>query len=263
MMEKQTKIDFSRNSFQFWSGFCFFILVCTGIIIGSLKLYRALFDEPGKAVSNLVIDGQNPFTQETEILDAIQQAPLQNFFTLNVNQVQQHLEALPWVYSASVRKQWPDTIQVYVMDQVPVAQWNDDFFINQFGGIFQADKHRLERLSQPLPKLFGPEGSESLALENYRNLNSLLTYVDVSISEMVLTERHAWQITLNNGVFLKLGRENRVERVQRFMDVYGQIKQLAQDKMQVDYIDLRYDTGMAVGWKAKSSNQEQEQKTNA
>ena len=65
---------------------------------------------------------------------------------------------------------------------------------------------------------------------------------------------------------LNLGREERVKRVQRFMDIYPLIKthleqQAKQHKKQknnsekelkqaVDYIDLRYDTGLAVGWKS-------------
>ena len=61
---------------------------------------------------------------------------------------------------------------------------------------------------------------------------------------------------------LNLGREERVKRVQRFMDVYPLIKahlkheskqknnNKKQLKQAVDYIDLRYDTGLAVGWKS-------------
>ncbi len=50
------------------------------------------------------------------------------------------------------------------------------------------------------------------------------------------------------------------------MDAYEQIKAYAKKDMQVDYVDLRYDTGMAVGWKPVLTNdlkQLQEQKTNA
>ena len=67
---------------------------------------------------------------------------------------------------------------------------------------------------------------------------------------MVLSERFAWQLILNDGVTLDLGRENRVERIQRFMDAYPQIKINKKKNQQVDYIDLRYDTGLAVGWKS-------------
>ena len=77
----------------------------------------------------------------------------------------------------------------------------------------------------------------------------------------MLSERFSWQLTLDDGVTLNLGREERVERIQRFMDVYPIIKaQLKakkitekQQNQAVDYIDLRYDTGLAVGWKTVES----------
>lgn len=262
-MNKQTQFELKNAPWTFWSGFSFFILVCLFIVVGSYYLFDSMLEDEAAPVSSLVIKGNIPYTKNEEIVAVLKQNTLGNFFQLDVNNIQQNLESLPWVYSASVRKQWPNEVRVYVIDQTPVAQWNDDFFINEHGVIFQADKSRLQ---SDLPKLFGPEGSEVLALKNYRNLNNLLTYIQVGIDELVLTERHAWQLTLADGVFLDLGREDRVTRVQRFMDAYEQIKAYAQKDMQVDYVDLRYDTGMAVGWKpvlVDNTKQLQEQNTNA
>lgn len=258
-MAKNVKSTIKSIPASFWLSLLFFILVCSTILVGTFNVYQSMMQEKTQPVSSLVIKGINPYTKDSEIVKAIKKGELNNFFKLDVNQVQNNLENLPWVYSASVRKHWPDEIDVYVVDQVPIAQWNDDFFINQYGVIFQADKTRV---TEPLPKLFGPEGSEALALENYRNMSNLLTYVKLDITELVLTERHAWQLTLEDGVFIYLGREDRIKRVQRFMDAYKQIKAYAKKDMQVDYIDLRYDTGMAVGWKSLVDDQEKEQKTN-
>lgn len=257
---EQTKFNWNDIPLSYWLGVVFFILVCVGIVVSASSIYSSVMKEQAMPVSSLVIHGDSPYSTEQEIKNAIKKSQLNNFFKLDVNQVQQNLEQLPWVYSASVRKQWPNEVSVYVIDQQPVAQWNDDFFINRQGVIFQADKARVP---EPLPKLFGPEGSELLALENYRNINELLVYIKAEIAELVLTERHAWQITLNDGVLLNLGREDRIKRIQRFMDSYQQIKRMSEKNLQVDYIDLRYDTGMAVGWKPSLVVGQEEQKTNA
>jgi cell division protein FtsQ len=116
----------------------------------------------------------------------------------------------------------------------------------------------MERITHYLPSFFGPEGTELLALKNYRDLNALLAFNSLKIDELILSERFSWQLTLNDGVTLNLGREERVKRVQRFMDQYPRIKaELKVKKIRekyknqaVDYIDLRYDTGLAVGWKS-------------
>ncbi len=260
MTTEQTELNFKQAPRVFWLGLSFFILVCLSLFLAVNHLHDSVMKEQAMPVSSLVIKGKTPYSSELEIKNAIRQSKLDNFFKLDVNQVQDNLEGLPWVYSASVRKQWPNQVSVYVVDQVPVAQWNDDFFINANGKIFQADK---QRVSENLPKLFGPEGSELLALENYRNINDLLVYIKAEIAELVLTERHSWQITLRDGVFLNLGREDRIKRIQRFMDAYQRIKSLSEKDLQVDYIDLRYDTGMAVGWKPVVADEQKEQKSNA
>lgn len=250
---------------QVWSfglGLAFFVCVLIGLISGGWWLTKILVDQEHSPVNSIVISGEMPYTQREEVLSAMSEIDLGNFFQVNVNDIQQQVSALPWVYSVAVRKQWPNEVKIYVVDQTPVALWNGDFLLNQFGRAFQADKTQLK---QALPEFFGPEGSELLALTNFTNLNGLLEYRNLAIDELVLSERFSWQLTLNDGVMLNLGREERVKRVQRFMDVYPLIKtHLKQQRKQqqkqqnshkkqlkqaVDYIDLRYDTGLAVGWK--------------
>jgi cell division protein FtsQ len=236
----------------FWVGLCFFMFVVIGMLSMGWFVSKKIVAEESAPVTSLMITGEMPFTQKQEVIAAIESVQLGNFFKVNVNDVQNRVQELPWVYSVAVRKQWPNELKVYVVDQKPVALWNGEFFINEFGAAFQADAQRVKK---PLPEFFGPEGSELVALENYRNLNQMLEFNELSIDELVLSERYSWQLTLNDGVRLNLGREERIERIQRFMDVYQNIKETQEDNKLVDYIDLRYDTGVAVGWKPAPKKQ--------
>ncbi len=236
----------------FWAGLCFFLFVVIGMLSMGWFVSKKIIAEESVPVTSLVITGEMPYTQKQEVIAAIESIQLGNFFKVDVNEVQNRVQALPWVYSVAVRKHWPNELKVYVVDQKPVALWNGEFFINEFGTAFQADSSRLE---SPLPTFFGPEGSELIALENYRNLNEMLEFNALAIDELVLSERYSWQLTLNDGVRLNLGREERIERIQRFMDVYQSIKDKEEDNKLVDYIDLRYDTGVAVGWKPAPEKQ--------
>lgn len=257
MKNKQQKSE-NQQALAFGLGLAFFVFVLIGLISTGWWLKKLLVEQEHVPVNSIVITGEMPYTQREEVLGVISKIDLGNFFQVNVNDIQTKVSTLPWVYSVAVRKQWPDEVKIYVVDQTPVALWNGDFLLNEFGKAFQADKNRL---THRLPEFFGPEGSELLALENFNNLNDLLEYRSLAIDELVLSERFSWQLTLNDGVMLNLGREERVKRVQRFMDVYPLIKThlVQQEKQQnnnkkelkqaVDYIDLRYDTGLAVGWK--------------
>lgn len=232
---------------SFWLGVLFFISVIIGIAVFAWHVHSRMSAQESAPVSQINISGEMPYTIESDIENAIDHIDLGNFFNVSVDDIQQEIATLPWVYSVSVRKQWPNKLNIYVVDQTPIARWNGDFFLNKEGKAFQANSSRVKH---DLPAFFGPEGSETLALENFTNLNNLLYFSSLNIDELVLSERFAWQLTLNDGVLLNLGRENRVERIQRFMDIYPQIKRNAQKKQVVDYVDLRYDTGLAVGWKS-------------
>jgi cell division protein FtsQ len=258
MKEKIMNSNYRGSSFSFGIGLLFFLVVLFGFISLGWWLTQRFMAQESVPVTSIVVSGETPYSNRNDILKAIDTVDLGNFFQLDVDEVQANVLALPWVYSVAVRKEWPNELKIYVVDQQPVALWNGDFLINTAGNVFQAELSRVEHY---LPKFFGPEGTEKIALQNYRSINRLLEYKSLKIDELVLTERFSWQLTLDDGVTLNLGREERVERVQRFMDVYPKIKaQLAvknkekinaeKDKNQaVDYIDLRYDTGLAVGWK--------------
>ncbi|MCJ8319657.1 MAG: cell division protein FtsQ/DivIB [Colwellia sp.] len=250
MTAEMAQQDKENTHWSFWLGVVFFIVVIISMFAGSWFITKKMIAEEGAPVTSLVITGEMPYTIRQDILSAVETIDLGNFFQVNVNEVQQKVSQLPWVYSVSVRKHWPNELKIYVVDQLPVAQWNGDFLINSDGKTFQAD---ITRLKKRLPQFFGPEGTELMALENFNNLNRLLDFSDLAIDELVLSERFSWQLTLSDGVLLNLGREDRIERIQKFMDIYPIIKEKKEDNQQVNYIDLRYDTGVAVGWKSTAT----------
>lgn len=251
MTANKQQLPISKVHWSFWLGVGFFVLVIVALISFSVLIAKRVNSPENSPVTQVMIAGEMPYTQKADIADAIQLIPLENFFKVNVNEVQEIIERLPWVYSVSVRKNWPNELNIYVVDQKPIALWNGDFLINEQGLAFQADK---KRLNIELPSFFGPEGSEKLALKNFHDLNKLLEYGELQIAELVLSERHAWHLTLTDGVTLNLGREDRIERVQRFIDIYPEIIKHQKDDQQVNYVDLRYDTGLAVGWRSLNDN---------
>ncbi|PCI60922.1 MAG: cell division protein FtsQ [Gammaproteobacteria bacterium] len=236
----------AKITWRFWGSVMFFIAVVLSVLAIFWTVNQQIHSEENMPVSVLKISGEIRYTQHSEITSVLVDINLSNFFQVDVNQVQEKIAQLPWVYSVSVRKQWPNELKIYVVDQTPIALWNGDFLINKQGEVFQAD---ISQLKKALPQFFGPEGSETIALENYNNFNKLLKFGDLFVEELVLSERFSWQLTLNDGVLLNLGREHRFERVSRFMDLYAQINKNKTENRQVDYVDLRYDTGAAVGWK--------------
>lgn len=224
-------------------GVSFFVLV----VIGLINLYQNsvtyLMDEQQVPLRHVVITGDLVRTTNAQINEKVMTPDLGSFFNVDVNQVQQRIESLPWVYKVSVRKKWPDVLNVHITEQQAVAKWNEEQLLNEHGEVFEAP---MDAAAIALPQLFGPKGSYIDALQGYRDLHGLLSINGFDVAQLTLSPRFSWQLMLENGVMLELGTKLKVKRVQRFIDMYGVITK--HKDAPVLSVDLRYDNGMAVRW---------------
>jgi len=209
----------------------------------ALNIWDWRQDQASAPIRQVRLYGDFAHIQAPQLNEKLQQKYLGNFFNLNVDQVQSFLQQQPWVAQAAVRKQWPDTLVVVVTEHKPVAIWNDHYLLNQQGQVFIAP---VAELKEPLPKLQGPDGLSQDALVMFNNLNQMLKVHQHQAKGLSVTARQAWQVQLEEGVVLTLGREDTVKRVQRFIDLYPDISQ--HKPLPIAEVDLRYDTGMAVRW---------------
>lgn len=227
-------------------GLSFFLLVMSLLIYGAVSTYQWLQDAQRLPIQDIMISGQTAFTDIESLENEIRTQQAGSFFAIDVNDVHRLVENHPWVYQASVRKRWPSSLYIHITEQQPVALWNDDLMLNQYADSFEGNRSDLV-----LPSLFGPGGSEQTALEGYDNMRALLRASNLQIEQLILSERFAWTLQLKNGITLYLGREDYIKRLQRFIDVYGLLKE---EKKAINYVDLRYDTGLAVGWAQSPTN---------
>lgn len=239
----------SREQVRFYSGVLFLLAVVASLVYGSIVVRDWLKDEQRMPVQVIDFSGQYEHINIARLERKIRKSQPGSFFELDVNEVFRLIEAQPWVYRASVRKQWPNRLKIYLVEQQPVARWNDDMLLNPYGDTFESEGKTLS-----LPQLFGPGGSEKTALEGYNAMKSLLATSSMSIAELSLSERFAWQLQLTSGIKLNLGRKEFIDRLQRFIDVFPLLSK--QDKP-VKYVDLRYDTGLAVGWQSDENDNKQ------
>ncbi len=230
----------------------FFLLVAGLLVRGGYWVSDWLVENQDAQIKKIVVLGKPKYTTDKAVIAAIKQVDLSSYFQLNVKAVQRSVQGLPWVATVSVRKQWPDKLQVYIVEHKPVAIWNSDLLLNAKGQVFQADNEALQAY---LPQLYGPEGSEIEAWQAFLQFKDMLAVNDFNLVSLALSERFAWQLWLEEGVRLNLGREEKARRVQRFIDVYPSM-QIPEGGV-LDTVDLRYDTGLAVSWKFPAQTEQQ------
>lgn len=221
-------------------GLAFLLFVCFGLALTALELWQWMMDEQKTPIHQIQISGKTNYIDEALLSAVIREQNKESFFAVDINEVHQQVIAQPWIYQASVRKKWPNTLQVFVVEQEPVAHWNNDLLINTQGQPF-AGKVKFAGL----PELYGPNGAEKTALSGLNSMRLLLKSQNMDVKSLILTERFAWQVTLNNGIQLNLGRQEFINRLQRFVNLYPLLERQGKP---IKYVDLRYDTGAAVGW---------------
>lgn len=215
------------------------ILVGAGmVVLAGLQGYIALQELP---VERIVVSGKLQRIQTEAVRELVQPALVGGFLSADLDQIRRQLQTLPWIYTVSVRRRWPNALEIEVVEQLPIARWGEGGFINHEGEVFQSNR---EGGSEALPRLEGPPGSARELIVSYQQLSELLQPLELELRELTLDERGQLSVLLHGGIELVLGNTQLVERVQRFAAVYG--AELAPRADQLQRVDLRYENGFAV-----------------
>ncbi len=161
-----------------------------------------------------------------------------NFFTVDMESTRHAFEQLPWVRKVSVRRQFPWRLEVELEEHLALARWNDTDLVNTHGEVFEAET------DQVLPGFIGQAEHAAEVTQMYGVFAAQLAPLKREIAQISLSPRRAWQLRLDNGMVLKLGREQSQQRLARFVAVYSY--SLAPLVSTVSYVDLRYRNGFAV-----------------
>ena len=193
------------------------------------------------------IEGDFRHLSAQQLRQAVQPKATGGFFSVDVDGVRRAAEALPWVAHASVRRVWPDTLQVHVVEQRPLARWNRSRVVNVHGELFAPS---AQSIPSGLPELKGPPGLEKKVVTRYRAMSHVLAPLGLKIRQLVEDSRRAWSLRLDNGVRVELGRSSPGSRLRRFARIYPKV--LAGNVARLQSVDMRYSNGFAVRWDESS-----------
>lgn len=195
-------------------------------------------------IAAVKVEGQFHHLNKQQLQQAAVAYTAGGFFNVDVDAVRDAVLRLPWVNAVSVRRVWPDTLRIDVVEHLPVARWGSGGLVNSQGALFfpPAASYPAE-----LPELQGPQGSEARVAARYRDIDKTLKPLALHVSRVSLDDRRAWRIELDNGALLVLGHVADDARLTRFARLYPIA--LAARAADIGEVDLRYTNGFAVRWK--------------
>lgn len=211
--------------------------------VAALYGLRFALDQP---VERVTIAGRFQRVQALDVEKVVRDAVgRQGMAGVDLARIATAVETIPWVDRASVARSWPRALTVQVVEQLPVARWGEQGLVNERGEVFVYDARHIPA---ELPELVGPDGQQAAMTARYLAMHPRLTEAGMRLTQLMLDERGAWELVLDNGVTLRLGREQVEQRFERFIRSASRI--VAARAGEIAYVDLRYANGFAVGWRA-------------
>jgi cell division protein FtsQ len=215
------------------------LLLLTGV--GAWAGTTWLMEQPINAVS---IDGSFERVQAVQIEAAVMPYIKAGELTADLADLRNIIVALPWVQDESVRRSWPSTLNIKITEERAAARWGDKGLLNVYGELFvRSAKH----VPAGLPRLEGPEGSELHVARQYFALNTQLEQRGLNATVLRMDERGSLSLGLSNGMEVRFGTVDLEERTTRFFQALDEVLTPIADR--INYIDMRYTNGFAVGWK--------------
>ena len=166
------------------------------------------------------------------------------FFSLNTQELKDSLLYNPWVQDVSIRRIWPSTLSVNIVEQQPLARWGLSGVINRSGDIFYP---LLRSIPATLPEIDAPAKSKDEILSGFNSFSAALVPIKLTVKRLSVTQRLSWSVWLSNGIQVNLCRDNVSERFNEFVRLYPQA--ISNKEQNIISVNLCYPNGLAIRWK--------------
>ena len=218
------------------------VLIAVGVVLtASAKGFVSLHAIP---VEKIIVAGKLEYTKTAALEDKIRPALVGGFLNADLEYLREQLRSLPWVNDVSIRRRWPNALELHVVEQLPIARWGDSGFLNHEGLVF-SPLGNDDRWAT-LPLLQGPDGAANSLLVIYQRLVEIFSPHNLWVEELAIDERGHVEAKLKGGITLVLGNKDHLLRLRRFVEVYR--AELAASDRDILRVDLRYQNGMAVAY---------------
>jgi cell division protein FtsQ len=174
------------------------------------------------------------YTNIDVILKAAQLTPEQALLQLDPDLIRGRIEQLPWVWSAIVKKKFPDQLMIHVIEREPIAIWHEGKAMRLVDkeGVILSDK--VSEKFKELPSIAGQAAAKNAPplfqkLEQYPTVHSL-------VKTAVCIGKRRWNLLLTNGTQVYLP-ESDLDTA--FMKLNDLAEKKLLDTLVIKIVDLR------------------------
>jgi len=250
-----TLLNFAKSMLEWFTK----LLLTGALVYGGVQGYQFFTTSPQFEISQMTLLGQRTL-QEKELRAWLCSVTGKNIFLLNLEDLSSRLVQHPWVQSVSVRKVFPQNIEVMVTEKKPYARVKLDkiYVMDNFRYLLapetEAYRH-LPLIIQPWsggkPKL-GEQAALKGVIESLKNmqfLNEMPFFADnpIKTSEIDDFSRVIFT-TKDGGLKIFAGLETIDQDIKDFQII---LEALEKDKNNIAYIDLSFKDRVIVRKKSR------------
>lgn len=197
---------FHRTKFLILIGLLIFLyLINTQITVmhsTKFEFINKLLIENGFIIKNVDIKGINHLNQKN-ILKTINHYNKQNFFNVNLKNIYNEIKQNTWVEEVSIKKIYPDTLKVDLIEKEPIAIWQNKsayHLITKKGEIIL--EANLNKFKNHLPIIIGKNAHKNVySILQILNIDKNLTK---NIWSLTFLNERRWDIHFNQGLTIRL-----------------------------------------------------------
>lgn len=224
------------------------LLIATGLLGMALQQVKT-YETDAAPIRYVRIEGVFEYLDKEAVKNTLRPLVATGFFSADVEAIKRAVLQMPWVARVSVKRVWPDAIDIKVYEQKAFVRWGKQSLLNERG-----DRFTPESVAAfgHLPVLSGPVGQEREVLEIMKGMRTALADQGMALAEFSINDRRSWKIVLTDGTEILLGRKDQLRHFQRFLSTLRIF-----DPEQIEVIatvDLRYPNGYAVSWKPNAES---------
>ena len=224
------------------------MLIIVAIILALRVLYLFMADPLRFPINTVKITASYQHITHKQLESVLANYINSSFFSFPVRRLHADLEAFEWVNNVQIERVWPDILKIMLVEKTPAAIWNNAMVTDE-GKLFNVGG---ELTDSSLVHLSGPVNQQKEVLQVYKKLSKILSIYGLHLATLEWRDNQAWELSLVNGLRLRLGKRDLEARITRFCKAYHAV--FAERSEQLASVDLRYPRGMAVQWKTNGSD---------
>ena len=218
----------------------FLTTAVSGVVSGGhgMTVVSAATAWAGFAIENVKITGQSE-TSEVDVLAALDIGQYPSLLTLDVEAARARIETLPWVKQATLKKLFPDTVEIAVVERDPYAIWQHAGEVSLIDEAGKTITDRIDERYATLPRVVGTGAAEKAVV--YTALVGNFPTIARQARAGILVSEDRWTIVLESGIELMLPvqlvifRNQTVLPALRDIEISGQLPQRARQGRQPLY----------------------------